>query len=190
MSHGTERREPFGPAGAGGLTQGLRRIALAMIVMSLLLLPLGAWSGSPKPIDLGQTTGREKAPDFVLKDLKGQKFRLSDHKGKQPVLIIFSTTWCAFCKSEIPHFKSIQATYAKRGLEVVNIDIQESKKKVSGFTAEHQLPYRILLDEDGTVSGVYDIRGVPSMVLIDKNGMIACRQCRNVETLLETMLKK
>jgi peroxiredoxin len=189
MSHATERRKWFRPAGAGVLTKGLGRIALALVVVSLLL-PSEAWSGSPKPPDLRQTSSMEKAPDFVLRDLKDQKFKLSDHRGKRPVLIIFSTTWCTFCKSEIPHFKSIHATYAKRGLEVVNIDIQESKKKVSGFTAEHQLPYRVLLDEDGTVSGVYDIQGVPSMILIDNNGMIACRQCRNVETLLETMLKK
>ena len=102
----------------------------------------------------------------------------------------FSTTWCAFCKSEIPHFKAIHAAYAKRGLEVVNVDIQESKEKVSKFTAQHGLPYRVVLDEEAAVSGIYDIRGVPSMVLIDKNGNIVCRQCRQVEPLIEKLLSK
>jgi peroxiredoxin len=132
----------------------------------------------------------EKAPDFVLRDLKGQTFRLSDRRGKKPVLIIFSTTWCTFCTAEIPRFKSIYATYEKQGLEVVNIDIQESKEKVSRFTAQHQLPYRVLLDEGGTVSGVYEIRGVPSMILVDQNGFIVCRQCPKVEPLLDALLKK
>lgn len=34
----------------------------------------------------------EKAPDFTLTDLKGNKFRLKDNLGKS-VLLIFSTTW-------------------------------------------------------------------------------------------------
>jgi peroxiredoxin len=169
---------------------GFRGVALAAMMACIFAFPAGAWTANPPPPAAASKALAEKAPDFVLRDLKGQTFRLSDRRGKKPVLIIFSTTWCAFCKAEIPHFKSIQATYVKQGLEIVNIDIQESKEKVSRFTAEHQLPYRILLDEDGTVSGVYDIRGVPSLVLIDKSGMIACRQCRNVETLLETMLKR
>ena len=77
-----------------------------------------------------------------------------------------------------------------KGLEIVNIDIQESKEKVAKFVAKNELPYRTLLDEDGTVSGVYEVRGVPTMVLVDKNGMIVCHQCRTVDTLLKTMMKK
>lgn len=34
----------------------------------------------------------EKAPDFTLTDIKGNKFRLKDNLGK-PVLLIFSATW-------------------------------------------------------------------------------------------------
>jgi peroxiredoxin len=165
---------------------------LALLVC-LILVPVGvpAFGANPaKPPEAAPAALKEKAPDFILKDLKGQKFRLSDHRGKRPVLIIFSTTWCTFCKSEIPHFKSLHSTYAKQGLEVVNIDIQESRQKVAKFTADNQLPYRVLLDEEATVSGIYDILGVPSMVLVDKDGMIVCSQCRNVESLIDSTLKK
>jgi peroxiredoxin len=161
-----------------------------------LLLPPAAGSFGPQPLAVekppaaAMTTFVEKAPDFVLKDLNGRKFRLSDFRGKQPVLIIFGATWCTFCREEIPRFKSIHATYAKQGLEIVNIDIQESREKVAKFTARYGLPYRVLLDEDGTVGGIYDIRGVPSMVLVDQNGNIVCRQCQRVEPLIETLLKK
>jgi peroxiredoxin len=152
--------------------------------------PAEAMADPDHPRAAASTAIAEKAPDFVLRDLKGQTFRLSDRRGKKPVLIIFSTTWCTFCTAEIPRFKSIYATYEKQGLEVVNIDIKESKEKVSRFAAQHQLPYRVLLDADGTVSGVYDILGVPSMVLVDKNGFIDCRQCQKVEPRLDALLKK
>jgi peroxiredoxin len=169
---------------------------ILVMVAAILLLPSEARSFGPKPPAAPQpaaapkTAFVEKAPDFVLKELSGRKFRLSDFRGKQPVLIIFSATWCTFCRDEIPHFKSIHATYAKQGLEIVNIDIQESKEKVAKFTAKYGLPYRVLLDEDGVVSGIYDIRGVPSMVLVDPNGNIVCRQCQKVEPLIEALLKK
>ena len=177
-------------SGEGGrFSRGFKGIAAALVIACLFILPSAIRAAKQKSFDITKTPAEEKAPDFVLTDLKGQKFRLSDHRGQRPVLIIFSTTWCTFCKAEIPHFKSLYATYARQGLEVVNIDIQESKEKVARFASQNQLPYRVILDEDGSVSGVYEIRGVPTMVLVDKNGMVACRQCRTVESVLASMMK-
>ncbi len=130
----------------------------------------------------------EKAPDFVLKDLQNRKFKLSDHKGK-PVLLIFGATWCPYCRDAIPHLKDIYSRYGKKGLVAVNIDIQESRDKVLRFADKYKLPYRVLLDENAEVAQNYGVQGVPMLVLIDKNGMIVCRQCRTVELLLDKMLK-
>ena len=183
-------RHAAATAAAGRFLSGFRWFAAVVMIASVLLLPPDARSFGPQPPAAEKTAFVEKAPDFVLRDLNGRKFRLSDFRGKQPVLIIFSATWCTFCREEIPHFKSIHAAYAKQGLEIVNIDIQESKEKVAKFTVKYGLPYRVLLDEDGTVGGIYDIRGVPSMVLVDPNGNILCRQCQRVEPLIESLLKK
>lgn len=171
----------------GGRWGGL----LAALAVVVLLLPgdAGAW-GSRPPAPPAAPALSEKAPDFVLRDVKGERFRLSDQRGKAPVLILFGTTWCTFCKSEIPHYKKLYETYTGQGLVIVSVDIQESQAKVSRFAAEHALPYRVLLDEDGTVGSLYDIRGVPSMVLVDREGRIDCRQCRNVESRIDALLKR
>ena len=189
-------RHTAATAAARCFLSGFWWFSAVVMIASILLLPPDARSFGPKPPAVEKppaatkTAFVEKAPDFVLRDLNGRRFRLSDFRGKQPVLIIFSATWCTFCREEIPHFKSIHAAYAKQGLEIINIDIQESKEKVAKFTAKYGLPYRVLLDEDGAVGGIYDIRGVPSMVLVDPNGNILCRQCQRVEPLIETLLKK
>ena len=128
-----------------------------------------------------------QAPDFVLKDLKGDPFRLSDQRGK-PVLLIFGTTWCPSCREEIPHLKDIYARYAKKGLIMVNIDIQESQDKVSRIAEKYDLPYRVLIDENGDVAKTYGIRGVPTLILLDEEGMIAGGQ-RFIDPLLANMLK-
>jgi peroxiredoxin len=165
-------------------------LSLFLLVSVLILVPASRSFGAKPPAAVTTAAPVERAPDFVLKDLNGRKFRLSDFRGKQPVLIIFSATWCTYCREEIPHFKALHEVFAKQGLEIVNVDMQESKEKVTKFTAKYGLPYRVLLDDDGTVGGIYDIRGVPSMVLVDQSGNILCRQCRQVEPLIEMLLKR
>jgi peroxiredoxin len=139
---------------------------------------LGAASGAPvfaQAVDVD-------APSFSLPDLAGKKFTLADHRGKP-----FSTTWCPYCRTEIPRFKEIYNTYAKKGLIVVNIDIQEPRDKVAKFAEKYKLPYRVLLDESGKVAETYEIRGVPTMVLIDGKGKILCYQCRSVDASLKSI---
>jgi len=129
------------------------------------------------------------APDFNLKDLTGRSFKLSTHRDK-PVLLIFITTWCPTCRSEIPHYKEIYETYSRKGLEVVSIDIQEPKERVARLVARYSIPYKTLLDESGDVASSYGIIGIPSMILVNKGGTILSRQYSAIDTILETLLEK
>lgn len=129
----------------------------------------------------------DKAPDFILEDVQDGKFRLNDQRGK-PVLLIFGTTWCPSCREEIPHLKDIYARYAPKGLIMVNVDIQESRDKVSSYADKHELPYRVLLDENGDVAKTYGIRGVPTLILLDEEGMIVGGQ-RFIDLTLAKMFE-
>jgi len=136
----------------------------------------------------GGCFAQEQAPRFSIRDINGRIFSMNDY-GKKTTLLIFSTTWCPTCRTEIPHFKQIYQTYNHRGLEMVNIDIQESRDKVARFAAKYQLPYRILLDEKGDVASSYGIVGVPAMILI-KNGMVITRNYRLIDGTLEKLFRK
>jgi len=111
------------------------------------------------------------APDFSLKDLQGRVFQLSSQKGK-PVVIFFGTTWCPSCRTELPLYKKIHETYAHRGLEVIYINIMETREKVAKFAKDNALPFKVLLDMDGAVAESYAVLGVPTLVLIDKGGNV------------------
>lgn len=112
-----------------------------------------------------------KAPDFTLKDIQGNPFQMSARKGK-PVLIFFGTTWCPGCRSEIPVYKNIYETYAPQGLELIYINVMEPAKKVKRFAEAQALPFRVMLDEDGAVANAYNVRGVPTIMLVDKDGYV------------------
>jgi cytochrome c biogenesis protein CcmG/thiol:disulfide interchange protein DsbE len=160
-------------------------IAVAVIAV-FVVIAMPDWfaqRGAAKAKDVREN----KAPDFILKDIQGGKFSLNDQRGK-PVLLIFGTTWCPSCREEIPHLKDIYAQYAKKGLIMVNIDIQESRDKASRYAEKYELPYRLLLDENGAVSEMYGIRGVPAMILLDEAGMIVGGQ-RFIDQLLANMFK-
>ena len=170
---------------------GIRGRLFFLLIAGLIVVVLSSalsCSESEQPAS-GRIISDSAAPDFILKDLAGADFKLSAAKGK-PVLLIFLTTWCPTCRSEIPHYKEIYETYGRRGLEVVGIDIEESKNRVSQFAAKNQIPYRTLLDEKGRVAGAYDITGIPAMVLINRDGKVLTRKYFAVDTVLETLLEK
>ena len=123
-------------------------------------------------------------PDFILKDLKGQEVSLGSYRNR-PVLLVFGTTWCPYCREEIPHIKDIFQKGREKKLEVLNIYINEPEAKVSAFAAKYALPYRVLLDSDGRVAERYQVRGVPTLVLLDRQGKIVCYQCRDLDTMLK-----
>ena len=162
-----------------------------LLVAGLIAIVLSsAFSCSEtKQPDTGRNISDSAAPDFILKDLTGRDFKLSAARGK-PVLLIFLTTWCPTCRSEIPHYKDIYEIYGRRGLEIVGIDIDEPKNRVSQFAAKNQIPYKTLLDEKGRVASAYGIVGIPTMVLINKDGRVLTRKYFAIDTVLETLLEK
>jgi peroxiredoxin len=124
------------------------------------------------------------APDFKLKDIRGQSVSLGSLRDR-PVLLVFGTTWCPYCREEIPRIKEVYRQGRQKNLEILNIYINESEDKVSAFAMKYELPYPVLLDKDGQVAESYLVRGVPTMVLVDRQGKILCYQCRNLDTMLK-----
>lgn len=164
----------------------MRTLFLLFLVTGLLLASCDA---PPPPARTGPAAAAGQAPDFILPDTDGRKFRLHDQKGKT-ILIIFSTTWCATCRSEIPYYKELYARLQPKGLVMVGIDILESGSKVSRFASQYHLPYRMLLDETGEVSEAFGVRGVPSLAIVGPDGAVACMPCRNPEETLASLMGK
>jgi cytochrome c biogenesis protein CcmG/thiol:disulfide interchange protein DsbE len=115
---------------------------------------------------------RTLAPQFVLRDSSGKTARLSKYRGKV-VLLDFWATWCTGCKKEMPWFAEFQRKYAKEGLAVLGVSMDDDGwKTLKPFLAEHPIPYRILLGDESTAQS-YGIRGMPDTFLIDRQGRLA-----------------
>jgi peroxiredoxin len=108
-------------------------------------------------------------PDFFLSDLEGKQYRLSDYVGEKPVLLVFWTTGCPVCITGIPALNKIFLTRSK-DLELISINILESKRAVNRLVEAKGIKYPVLLDPHGITAKNYRIRGVPTFIVIDLKG--------------------
>jgi len=113
----------------------------------------------------------DKAPDFTLSDLQGNKVSLNELlKGKE-IILNFWASWCPECREEMPQLDKFAKLYSDR-VEIVGINTMESKEQAASFVNAKGISYRILLDSKGEVVKIYGIVGIPTNILINKDGLI------------------
>ena len=112
----------------------------------------------------------EYAPDFKLEDLESNSVKLSDYKGKKPVILFFWTTWCSFCRQQIRSLNARYSQSAADGILILAINSGENRMRVNRFIKNYSIFYPVLLDLDAAVARAYQVVGVPTYVFIDKKG--------------------
>ncbi len=124
------------------------------------------------------------APDIEAKRLDGSTFRLADYRGKKAILIDFWATWCGPCIDELPTIEKIAETYRDQGLEVVGVSFDRNRQTLQNFVEKEKLPYIQVFDKDGeqALRKSYGVWGIPSVFLIDKDGVIRALGLRGTRT--------
>ena len=123
-----------------------------------------------------------KAPDFTLRTVQGELFKLSENRGKV-IMLNFWGTWCGPCRREIPDFNKLHAKYQKDGLEIVGVTLTSgSAKNILNFMNDWDMEYTVLTDIDNyetqKVTSDYGraigrpITGIPTTLIIDQEGYI------------------
>ena len=123
-----------------------------------------------------------KAPDFTLRTVQGELFKLSENRGKV-IMLNFWGTWCGPCRREIPDFNKLHAKYQKDGLEIVGVTLTSgSSKNILEFMNDWDMEYTVLTDIDNNetqrVTSIYGraigrpITGIPTTLIIDQEGYI------------------
>jgi peroxiredoxin len=124
-------------------------------------------------VDVGQT-----ASPFKLMTVDGKELELESFAKDKVTLLVFGATWCPSCRHEIPILKEYYNELKDDGLNVLNIDIQESEKKVKSFVEKQQINYPVVLDSSAKVAMLYKVVGIPLNVILDKNGVIVYKENR------------
>ncbi len=119
----------------------------------------------PAPAEVGQP-----APDFSLKNLEGETISLDQFRGKV-VFLNFWATWCVPCREEMPLLQQF-ARENDGSAVVLGINLDEPAGQVASFTTDAGITFPILLDTGSEVVTRYAIRGYPTTVVVDSDGII------------------
>ncbi len=142
-----------------------RRFAALIILITALLLGC---------TDRRAPSGGTAAADFTLQDLNGKSVRLSDYRGKV-VILDFWATWCPPCRASIPGLEKIYKAYKDKGLVILAVSLDQGEwDSVKSFSAEYGITYTVLKGNED-VSDKYQVRTIPMLLVIDKEGRIAKR---------------
>jgi peroxiredoxin len=116
----------------------------------------------------------EKAPDFTLKDLKGNPITLSSFLGKKIVMLDFWATWCGVCKREMPVLEKVYKEYKGKGVEFLGVTLDENIVQITKIIESKGVTYPTLIDLGARVATeVYQLAGpIPLKVVIDKKGIV------------------
>jgi peroxiredoxin len=110
-----------------------------------------------------------QAVDFDVTDIKGKKYKLSELKGKI-VALNFWFVECKPCIMEMPELNELVEEF--KGKEVVFLAIAiNNQKQLKKFLKKTDFKYKVI-SSGQSVSDSYGIKGFPTNVIIDQNGLI------------------
>ncbi|RAZ79314.1 thiol-disulfide oxidoreductase ResA [Planococcus halotolerans] len=113
----------------------------------------------------------DKAPDFALTDLNGERQQLSDYKG-QGVFVNFWGTWCKPCEKEFPLMEKQYQVYKEKGVQILAVNIAQSDYEVEQYAERKNLTFPIVIDKNKSVMEAYNIRPLPTTILVNPDGEI------------------
>jgi thiol-disulfide isomerase/thioredoxin len=113
-------------------------------------------------------------PAFSLTALDGRVIR-SEHLRGKIVLLNFWATWCGPCKDEMPALDRLQRHFDPKDFVLLTVTTELHREGIRTFMKHLGLGVPVLLDEDREVSGSFMIRGLPTTVLIGKDGKVVGR---------------
>ena len=131
------------------------------------------------------------APDFTLQAPDGKNVSLADFRGKY-VLLDFWASWCGPCLREVPNVKKVYDKYHDKGFEILSVSLDDKKDNWTNAIEKYDLNWvhvSSLQGWDCPVAKLYNVSGVPAMLLIDKEGKIIATKLRG-ELLMEKVAEQ
>lgn len=109
------------------------------------------------PLNIG-----DRAPDFSIPDADGNTVSLKDLKGQRIVLFFYPRDNTPGCTKEACAFRDAYSHLQTKGVTVLGVST-DSAKSHAKFAAKHNLPFPLLVDEDGEVGTRYECYGLKKM---------------------------
>jgi thiol-disulfide isomerase/thioredoxin len=114
---------------------------------------------------------QKRYEDLSFLDVDKKQVNLDDYRGKL-VLLNFWASWCAPCKEEMPSLDLLQSNKNLNNLQIFPINVgQDNEKKAKDFFEQLDIKtLNIYFDTTITLAKKFQLRGIPTTILISKDG--------------------
>lgn len=123
----------------------------------------------------GAASAGDRAPDFSVVDVAGERVSLSSFTGK-PVIVNFWATWCPPCRAELPYFDKLAAEH-EGAVQFMMVDLTDGRRETievaKAFVEREGYSFPIFFDTEYEGASAYGVRAIPTTVVVDARGEIA-----------------
>ena len=132
----------------------------------------------------------KKYDSLTFLDTKNQKLDVKDYQGKL-ILLNFWATWCSPCKEEMPSLDSLQSHKDLNNLKIFPINVgKDSSEKASKFFEELKIQsLEIYFDPPTTLAKKFSLRGLPTTILFNKEGLEFARIVGSIDFMDEKFIQ-
>jgi peroxiredoxin len=113
----------------------------------------------------------ETAPAYPLAGTSGGTVTLANYRGRVVVMNLWAS-WCPPCRAEMPDLERLYRLDANRGLVILGVNEGESKDRAATFARSLGITFPIALDEQQQYGRVYAALGLPTTVVVGRDGKI------------------
>ena len=94
---------------------------------------------------------------------------LASYRGKV-VYVDFWASWCVPCRQSFPWMNAMHKQFAKDGLVVIAVNMDQKRADADSFLQQFPAEFTVRFDPEGRLAKGYKVRGMPTSVLLDRNG--------------------
>jgi len=127
-----------------------------------------------------------------IKELKFKDFNLNDvdltNKKGNIMILNFWATWCVPCKKEMPSLSKLSKLYPEVKIYPINLEKPNKDKTKFFFEGLNIKNLSIYFDPEFKLVKLFNMRGVPTSILIDKNGNEFARVIGEVDFFEESFI--
>ena len=139
-------------------------------------------------LQMGQTNDGMVAPDIQGNDLFNKPLRLRDHLGKV-VILDFWVDWCPYCRQMYPDNIKLMEKYKDEDFVLMGVNSDQQRGRALQAYRGYKMNYDSWNDVSGEITQAWGVDGFPTMVVLDKRGVIRHRMSTTDFDTLDKLVK-